>query len=389
MSRSDTWSFHLAGYEAAVNRRLETWAAERFIERLWAHDHTLWSPEPLPELTDRLGWLDLPGNMSGAADDLKTFAREVRGDGIETVVLLGMGGSSLAPETFQLVFGHREGYPRLLVLDSTHPGVVQAVHAAITPGRTLFLVSSKSGTTLETLSFFRYFWQVMTGAGVDPGAHFVAITDPGSSLEALASDRGFRRTFPTPPEVGGRYSAMTFFGLVPAALIGLDPAALTAHAVRAADRTRAAGAGTEDPALKLGAVMGELARAGRDKITLLTPASLQAYPAWLEQLIAESLGKDGRSIVPVADEPPAPVSSYGEDRLFVAIRLAAGTDRDLARLLRELTTAGHPVVTVELAERRRAAASLRVVIGPDCDEASIRRVLRAVLSEREQDMVAC
>src|SRR5204862_3839075 len=190
--------------------------------RLWQKDHTLWSKEPQPELTDRLGWLELPETMAQETGKLTAFADKAKADGIKHVVLLGMGGSSLAPEVFQRTFGNAPGYPELHVLDSTHPAAVKAIEQRIELAHTLFLVSSKSGTTMETNSFFYYFWDKLKRIENDPGRHFVAITDPGTALEKLAQDRHFRATFSAPDDVGGRYSALTVFGLVPAALIGAD-----------------------------------------------------------------------------------------------------------------------------------------------------------------------
>ncbi|NNF88212.1 MAG: phosphoheptose isomerase, partial [Acidimicrobiia bacterium] len=206
----------------AVEARLAGWESEGMARRIWAKDPTVWAETDLPELTDRLGWLSLPEEMAAAVSDLEGFAGEIANEGIRFVVLLGMGGSSLAPEVFQSTFGNAAGHPELIVLDSTHPGAVQAVDARIELADTLFIVASKSGTTLETLSFFRYFWNRLVQDGLPQGEHFVALTDPGSALEDLAAERGFRRVFSTPPGVGGRYSALTYFGLVPAALIGAD-----------------------------------------------------------------------------------------------------------------------------------------------------------------------
>ncbi len=358
MPRPDAWTFELTADAGAVSRRLAGWTAEEFADRLWQNDHTIWSSEPRPELADRLGWLDLPHSMPEVTGLLTDFAEETRGSGIETIVLCGMGGSSLAPETFAAVFGPREGFPRLLVLDSTHPGAVRAVSDAIEPGRTLFLIASKSGTTLETLSFFRYFWQLTARALAEPGDRFAAITDSGSALEELAVKRGFQRVFNAPADVGGRFSALTYFGLVPAALIGLDPARLLERAADAAALTRSDNGRIGGDALALGAALGEMALTGRDKVTFFTSPSLAAYPDWLEQLIAESTGKQGRGIVPVAGEPPGELDTYGSDRFFVAIELAGESDAELDRRLNELVAAGHPVVRIRLDGKEELAGSM-------------------------------
>jgi len=328
---------------AAVESRLEGWAADGMARRIWAKDPTVWAETDLPELTDRLGWLALPEQMAASVADLEAFAAEISGEGFRFVVLLGMGGSSLAPEVFQSTFGNAIGHPELIVLDSTHPGAVQAVDARIELSETLFLVASKSGTTLETLSFFRYFWDRLVREGLPQGSHFVALTDPGSALEDLAAERDFRRVFTTPPDVGGRYSALTFFGLVPASLIGADIGAILSGAAATAAACR--GSAPRNPGLQLGAVWGEAALAGRDKLTVVTSPGLAAFPNWLEQLIAESTGKDGTGIVPVAGEDLAEPDAYGDDRLFLSYHL----EGEAPLALDELAAAGHPVVTISLA----------------------------------------
>ena len=262
----------------------------------------------------------------------------------------GWGGSSLAPEVFQRSFGHASGYPALSVLDSTHPAAVQAVEDRVDLPRTLFLVSSKSGATTESLSFFRYFWQKLSWLNKTPGRHFIAITDLGTPLEKLARERGFRRVFQAPADVGGRYSALTVFGLVPAALIGVDVHRLLDRAWRMAEASAFCVTGSENPGLALGATLGELALAGRDKVTFLASSPLAALPAWIEQLIAESTGKDGKGILPIADEPARSPQAYGQDRLFVSLRLAGDPDADAQKQLAALEAAGHPVVRLNLAE---------------------------------------
>lgn len=348
-----------AALAGAVERRLERWREVRFAERLWAKDPTLWAPDgpPFPpELEDRLGWLDLP---EAAAEVLAAFAEEVRRDGLRRLVLLGMGGSSLAPEVFSGVLGPRSGYPELTVLDSTHPDAVRAVRRDLDatggPERTLFLVASKSGTTVETLSLFRYFWAEVAAATPEPGRRFAAVTDPGTPLADLAAERGFRRVFLAPPDVGGRYSALSVFGLVPAAVTGLDTGRLGARAGgELRDRLRAPA--PENPGLRLAAVLAEVAReAGRDKLTFLTSPALAPLPAWIEQLVAESLGKDGRGLVPVADEPVLAPDAYGPDRSFVSLEVGPGgggeRDRHLAEALEALPAAGHPVARIVLPDR--------------------------------------
>jgi transaldolase/glucose-6-phosphate isomerase len=307
----------LGEHESAFTNRLRSWEAGAVGERVWNRDHTVWSPQPQPELTDRLGWLTLPVQMASRLESLEAFGATIADEGFTDVVVLGMGGSSLAPEVYQETFGNAVGSPRLRVLDSTHPEAVIATAAAINLASTLFVVSSKSGGTLETMSFFRYFWHRIGQLTPEPGSHFIAVTDPGSRLADLAAERGFRATFLAPPDVGGRYSALTVFGLVPAAAIGADLPAMQEAATAAAAACAAAVPPQDHPGMLLGAAMGELALAGRDKVTFLTSESLLAFPAWIEQLIAESTGKHGRGIVPVGGEPP--VAAYGDDRFFVVV----------------------------------------------------------------------
>lgn len=347
----------------AASRRLQAWQDERFTHRLWARDVTLFcagSPAAgwPPEIADRLGWLALPESMRAAAAELIAFAAEVSAEGVRDAVVLGMGGSSLAPEVFGRVFGAPAGEPggggerpALTVLDTTHPDAVRAVLDRLDPAAALFVVSSKSGTTVETDSLFRAAWERAAGAVADPGRRFVAITDPGTPLARLAKERCFRRLIAAPPDVGGRYSALTPFGLLPAALAGADPGKLLERAFVMAQACAPGVSALDNPALALGAAIAAAAAAGRDKLTLLTSPALASFPGWIEQLVAESLGKDGRGVVPVAGEPLGAPDAYGDDRLFVALRLAGDEDRDLAEGLAALAAAGHPIVEIELADR--------------------------------------
>lgn len=338
----------LGKYQRRVEKRVKQWQAAQFSSRLWKKDHTLWSKEPQPELSDRMGWLELPRTMEGQLPALCACAEQAKTEGVKHVVLLGMGGSSLAPEVFQATFGNTPGYPKLQVLDSTHPAAVRAVEARIDPAHTLFLVSSKSGTTTETNSLFFYFWDKVKKITDRPGAHFIAITDPGTPLEALAKERNFRTTFSAPEEVGGRYSALTVFGLLPAALIGVDIAGVLARARRMSEACGAGVAEAGNPALLLGAALGELALARRDKVTFVCSPSLAAFPSWVEQLIAESTGKDNKGIVPVAHERLAAPEKYSDDRFFVYLRLEGDENHDLDRHLAALQANGHPVARIEL-----------------------------------------
>ena len=331
----------LGKFQDQVDLRLDRWEAQQFARRIWAKDPSLWQPEPQQGITDRLGWLVLPERMQDKCEDILSFAQQIKKEGFSHVLLLGMGGSSLAPEVFQKTLGNAPGFPELIVLDSTHPAAIIAVEKKLDPANTLVLVSSKSGTTLETLSLFRYFWTWVSKNHEKPGRCFVAITDEGSPLEGLARENKFRRTFLPYPDVGGRYSAFTEFGLVPAALIGMD-------IQRLLDKGRIAK--KNSLGFVLGAALGELAP-HRDKLTIWTTSSLAGFPSWLEQLIAESTGKKGKGIVPVVEEPFVPTEIYGQDRVFVGIFLEQENSLELEGRLRELESSGKPTIRIDLKEK--------------------------------------
>jgi transaldolase/glucose-6-phosphate isomerase len=332
--------------EAAVAVRLDASDVAQIPKRIWARDPTVWKDDPdTPEIRDRLGWLTVGEAMAQQARALMAFAGEVRAE-FDRVVLCGMGGSSLAPEVFWRTFGAAAGHPSLHVLDSTDPRAVrQAGQGDL--ARTLFIISSKSGTTQESDSFFRYFWERTGGRG----SQFIAITDPGTPLEQLARERQFRRTFVNQPDIGGRYSALSFFGLVPAALIGVDVDTLLHRAHRMAEACAACVPALENPAARLGALLGEAALAGRDKATFVLSPGIASFGVWTEQLIAESTGKEGKGILPVAGEPLGPPEVYGEDRVFVSMALAGESDAGVEARLAELEQVGHPVVHVKLDDR--------------------------------------
>lgn len=337
-----------APYEALIRDASESVNRNQVIERLWSKDHRLWKPDPA-EITDRLGWLTLAEDMSAHLPVLKDLYEAARTEGIRDVVLLGMGGSSLGPEVFRTSFGSKKGAPRLWVLDSTVPGWIRRVTTAIRPARTLFLVASKSGGTIEVLSLFAHFWKLVAGTkGNRGGQQFIAITDPGTGLEKMAREHGFRRIFCNPPDIGGRYSVLSLFGLVPAALLGLDISRLLTRAGAMADRCRETRSILDNPGAYLGVAMGTLARAGRDKVTVLASSPLDTFGLWAEQLLAESTGKETRGIVPVAQEPVLSPAQYGSDRFFVYLRLKGANNQALDRQVQALARAGHPVLTLAL-----------------------------------------
>jgi transaldolase / glucose-6-phosphate isomerase len=351
------WEHWVGKHETAVNAALASLTAQRIAERIWNRDHSVWSPQPT-EIVDRLGWLDLPANMPGQAQSLMRFAREVKHAGYRHVVVLGMGGSSLSSVTLARTFGHPQGYPELIVLDSTVPESVQAVTDAIDPSATLFVVSSKSGTTMEPLLLYRYFRQLMVetcGAG-HSGAHFVAITDPGTSLVDLAGSDGFRRVFQSDPDVGGRYSALTHFGLVPAALSGIDVEALLQRSGEMRDACAPDVPDAENPGLWLGACMGAMARQRIDKLTVLCSPGVAGFAVWAEQLVAESTGKNRTGIVPVVNEPLFATRHYGNDRFFVYLRLENDDNLRNDAAAEDLKRADFPLVVLRMRDRHDLGA---------------------------------
>ena len=342
----------LGDYLAGVESALSGLISRRVISRIWSGDHTVWKPDPT-EISNRLGWLTVTDAMREQTPAMQALAQEVRDAGIRHVVLLGMGGSSLGPEVLRQTFGSAPGYPELIVLDSTVPGWVQSVTDAIDPAHTLFLVSSKSGSTTEPNMFYAYFrGLVEKAAGKDgAGQHFIAVTDAGTSLEKLAIDQGFRRVFANPPEIGGRYSVLSYFGLVPATLIGLDLSKLINRADRMREETFSNVTVQENPGAWLGAVMGVLAQQGRDKLTLVTSPSIGSFGLWVEQLIAESTGKEGLGIIPVAGEPLTSPNHYGGDRLFVYLRLDGDNNDESDRAVQAIQESGQPLVRLNLMDK--------------------------------------
>jgi transaldolase/glucose-6-phosphate isomerase len=339
----------LGPLSASVKRRVAQLEADAVPARLWEGDPSLWTADPRgqAEIRQRLGWLQLPETSRAIVKDLRSFAKEVHQEGIHKFLLLGMGGSSLAPEVMSLVFsppseGEAGARASFSILDSTDPAQVAQAAEDFPPSETLYLVSSKSGGTAEVNAMLDYFWDLAKSDGL----HFAAITDPGTSLDALANARGFRATFHADPGVGGRYSALTAFGLVPAALIGIDLERLLESASGMMRECLPEISAGRNPGLVLGAVMGEAALAGRDKLTLIADPQISAFGSWLEQLIMESSGKQGRGIIVVDGEPAGPPAAYGNDRLFVYLK-ASGEQAPVARRLRE---AGHPVLEFPISD---------------------------------------
>ena len=330
--------------EVAVRARLVSFARARTIQRLWDGDATVWVDDAAaPEIVDRLGWLTVGSLMAAELEALRRFGEEVASS-YDRVVLLGMGGSSLAPEVLWRAFGRREGFPTFRMLDTTHPRAVRRVGDEGDPHRTLFIVASKSGTTIETDSLFRYFWERTDRQG----RHFVAITDAGTPLDRMATERGFRRTFRNPPDIGGRFSALSFFGLVPAALMGIDIATLLARAEEMAHRCSSEVSVADNPGATLGVAIAEAALAGRDKLTLLLAPHVAPFGLWVEQLVAESTGKGGRGILPVPCEPLDAGVVYRDDRLFVALSVGKRVGPLFEERVREIEASAAPMVRLAL-----------------------------------------
>nr|MDT8304384.1 bifunctional transaldolase/phosoglucose isomerase [Anaerolineae bacterium] len=338
---------HLGPYQQAVEEKLAELTAQRIVPRIWERDHTVWASSP-DEITNRLGWLRIAEQMQQYTHLLEEFVTTVREDGYTDVLLLGMGGSSLAAEVFAKSLSNKQGYLTLNVVDSTDPAVLRGYAENLDLRHTLFIVASKSGSTSETLSAFRYYYNlVMASVGErDAGAHFVAITDPGTSLTRLAEEYHFRKTFTNDPTVGGRYSALSFFGLVPAALVGVDVPELMQRALAASGACDACVEVQDNRAARLGVILSALAKAGRDKVTFIASPAIASFGDWVEQLIAESTGKSGIGILPVVGEALGAPVVYGDDRLFIYLRLEGDDTHDKA--IAALESAGQPVVRIRL-----------------------------------------
>ena len=333
---------------AAVNANLEEWKAGNKVQRLWQKDASLWTST---DEASWLGWLEITAQQIASVGNFQRLAEEIKQAGFTDVLLLGMGGSSLCPEVLEKTYGSGSGYPKLHVLDSTDPAQVKSFDSQINPAKTIFIVSSKSGSTLEPNIFKQYFFErTKQTVGADKaGSHFIAITDPGSKMEQVAKADGFRHIFYGLPSIGGRYSALSDFGLVPASLIGLDLKKFldrTAAMVEACKNPQP----TNNPGVLLGAILGTAATKGRDKVTIITSPGISDLGAWLEQLLAESTGKQGHGIIPVDREALGAPSVYGNDRVFAYLRLEGSPDAAQDAKVAAIENAGQPVIRIAVTD---------------------------------------
>ncbi|AFH49670.1 Transaldolase [Ignavibacterium album JCM 16511] len=338
-----------SGYQASVENSMLELKMQRIVERIWEKDYTVWGDRP-DEISNRLGWLKSPDVSLEMLSDIYEFVESIRKEGFKNALLLGMGGSSLAPEVFSKTFGTKDGYLNLEILDSTHPEKVLEYNKKFDPEETLYIVSTKSGGTVETFSFMKFFYnQTLAKVGIkNVGNHFIAITDPQSGLETIAKELKFRKIFLNDPNIGGRYSALSLFGIVPAALIGVDLDKLLNNALVMVCNSEGANCpihGDNTPA-KLGVVMGTLAEFGRDKITFITSKQLKYFGNWVEQLIAESTGKIGKGILPVVGEEILEPEYYSNDRIFIHLKFENESANDES--VEKFKRAGHPVVEIIL-----------------------------------------
>jgi transaldolase/glucose-6-phosphate isomerase len=338
-----------ADLDAAVKKNLNDWRASGKVRRLWQHDASLWTGE---DEANWLGWLDVTDEQLANVDKLKAFADDVKSAGFSDILLLGMGGSSLCPEVLALTFGQTPSFPRLHILDSTDPAQIRSVEKKIDLAKTLFIVSSKSGSTLEPNIYKQYFFERVkqtVGAG-KVGSHFIAITDPGSKVQLVAERDQFRHIFYGLPSIGGRYSALSNFGMVPAATMGLNTGKFLARTKEMVDACKPSTPVGENPGVMLGLIIGTAAKLGRDKITLIASPGISDLGAWLEQLIAESTGKLGKGIIPVDREELGAPDVYSNDRIFAYLRLDSAPDAAQDAKVAALEKAGHPIVRIAVSD---------------------------------------
>lgn len=355
-------SASLGRYQSLVEDAQRKVESEGIIKRIWEKDAALWKTEEAHQkiISNSLGWLEVARLMASRVDEIEAFSKEVREAGFKHVMLLGMGGSSLCPEVLRRTFGSQAGFPEMLVLDTTDPDTIAAFENSINLEQTLFVVASKSGTTIEPLSFYKYFYdRVRSLKGEGAGENFCAITDPGTLMERMAREANFRRIFLNPSDIGGRYSALSYFGMVPAALMGLDVREMLSLAIAMMDACGANIPAASNPGAQLGCALGALALAGRDKLTLVADEKLASLGLWIEQLVAESTGKEGVGIVPIAGELLDAPDAYADDRAFVVVHVDE-ISAEVKEKLNALEAAGHPLIYRKLADTRDLCAEFFV-----------------------------
>jgi len=341
--------FVLGSLQERCNLAIQDAERTDVVKRIWRKDASLWKDDEGAQkiIKNSLGWLTVPDEMIAVAAELTEFANQIRSRGFKTVMVCGMGGSSLCPEVFAKTFGRQSDYPELLVLDSTDPDVLADLLDRVDIEKCLFVVASKSGSTTEPNTFYKFWYDQLSKKTDSPGANFIAITDPGSPLIEVANKLGFQHTFLNQADIGGRYSALSYFGMVPAALMGLDISRFLQRAKEAEQSCSPVMPVAQNSALQLGAIIGECANAGRNKLTLVIDDEIATLGLWIEQLVAESTGKEGKGVLPIASEPLGSAANYGSDRLFVSISL--GTNESESGL-NALSEAGHPVVYRQLSD---------------------------------------
>ena len=339
--------------ESEIKSAFSSLDEKQIARRIFSKDPYVWksSEEETKAIRNRLGWLNI-NDFINRADDIISFAKEIKNARFKYVVLLGMGGSSLCPEVVRETFGSKQGFPELIMLDNTDPAAVKNVESQVDLNKTLFIVASKSGTTTETLSFDHYFFNLLKENKIeDPGSHFIAITDEGTPLQDEAKERNFRKVFTNPDDYGGRYSALSYFGLVPMALIGVDVKEILHNAHQMEINCGPFIPSESNPALALGTEIGINARLGRDKVTFILSDSIKAFGYWVEQLIAESTGKEGKGILPVEGEDAGKPEVYSGDRVFVYLHSGNDEEQKEDRKLKPLQKAGHPVIKINLKDK--------------------------------------
>lgn len=351
MSNTNSFNFYSSSDDDSVliNETITKISENRIVERIWQKDHTVWNIVPT-EISNRLGWLDCISITQRSFDEIYNFVEEIKNEGFTNALLLGMGGSSLAPEVFRKTFGVKPGYLNLDVLDSTHPEAVLEFTENLNPLKTLYIVSTKSGGTIETISFLKYFFNLLSKKIGKENApkHFIAITDPGSGLQKMAEELKFRKIFLNDPDIGGRFSALSLFGIVPAALIGVDINILFQRLARIVEESKIVDHSNfeKNSSALLGAIIGSLAVVKKDKLTFILSKEIQSFGAWVEQLIAESTGKSGMGILPVESESLEIPGYYAKDRVFVNLRI--NNDSFNEQIINEYENAGFPVIKIDL-----------------------------------------